>query len=238
MWGEKIFLTSAEDSTARRYVLCLSTADGRTLWQREYDSSHHKRHPFNSFASATAAVDELHAYFVWSSPEEYTLLAIDHAGNEVWRRDLGPFISQHSCGISPIVYQDLVILGNDQDGDMMGKTGGKCFLIAVDRKTGETRWQIDRQAAVVAYSTPCIYQPEGGEPELIFNSQAHGITSLNPKTGKLNWEVNGVFDKRSVSSSLLAGGLLIGSCGSGGGGNYLVAVRPGSSEPRCRAGGL
>ena len=35
------------------------------------------------------------------------------------------------------------------------------------------------------------------------------------------------FDKRSVSSPVVAGDLIIGSCGSGGGGNYVVAVRPG-----------
>ena len=41
------------------------------------------------------------------------------------------------------------------------------------------------------------------------------------------WEYAEAFDKRSVSSPILAGGLLIGSCGSGGGGHYVVAVRPG-----------
>jgi outer membrane protein assembly factor BamB len=57
----------------------------------------------------------------------------------------------------------------------------------------------------------------------------HGITFINPSTGKTHWEQNEVFDKRSVSSSLVAGGLLIGTCGSGGGGNYLVALKPGSA---------
>jgi len=57
----------------------------------------------------------------------------------------------------------------------------------------------------------------------------HGITFVDPSTGKTLWEQDGVFDKRSVSSSLVAEGLLIGTCGSGGGGNYLVAVKPGSA---------
>jgi outer membrane protein assembly factor BamB len=227
IWGNKIFLTSGDEATAERYVLCLSTANGKILWKKDYSSKTHTKHKFNTYASATPAVDESHVYVVWSTPEQYTLLALDHQGREVWNRDLGKFISQHSCGTSPIVYEDLVILGNEQDGEMEGKEAGKSFLIAVDRKTGETRWQVERTSDVVAYSTPCVYHPEGGKPQLIFNSKAHGISSIDPATGKVNWEIGGLLDKRSCSSSLFADGLFIASCGSGGGGNYLVAAYPG-----------
>jgi outer membrane protein assembly factor BamB len=80
----------------------------------------------------------------------------------------------------------------------------------------------------VAYSTPCVYSPEGGRPQLIFNSEAHGISSINPSDGQTNWELS-VFDKRSVSSPVIAAGLIFGSCGSGAGGNYVVALKPGGA---------
>ncbi len=131
-------------------------------------------------------------------------------------------MSQHSCGVSPVVYGDLVVLGNDQ-GDENHQ--GTSSLVAVDRRTGELAWKLDRRTATVAYSTPCVYQPAGGEAELIFNSESHGITSIDPASGRVNWEIN-VFSKRSVSSPVIAAGLIFGSCGSGGGGNYVVAVRP------------
>ena len=73
---------------------------------------------------------------------------------------------------------------------------------------------------------------------LIFNSEGHGISAIAPDTGKVVWEFPGAFDKRSVSSPVIAGDVIIGSCGSGGGGNYLVAVRPGDvakSKPAERA---
>jgi hypothetical protein len=60
---------------------------------------------------------------------------------------------------------------------------------------------------------------------LIFNSQAHGISAIAPQSGNIVWEVSGVFSRRSVSSPVIAGDLIVGSCGSGGGGNYVVAVR-------------
>ena len=218
IWGDKIFLLSADGENATRIVLCLDAADGHTLWSRSYPSTAHTKHQLNSFASATPAVDAEQVYVAWSTPEEYTFVAFDHAGNEKWKLNLGPFISQHSCGTSPIVYEDLVILGNDQDGDSS--------LIAVERLTGSIRWKAPRKKAVVAYSTPCVYTPAGGKPELIFNSEAHGISSTDPATGNSNWELE-VFTMRSVSSPIIAAGLIFGSCGSGGGGNYVVGIKPG-----------
>ncbi len=201
-------------------MLCVDAESGKLLWQRRFDSTVHPKHLRNSFASSTPAVDENHVYVCWSTPSEYTLLALDHQGRDAWRRDLGPFVSQHSCGTSPIVYQDMVVLGNDQDG--------VSFLTAVNCKDGEERWRTERRSAVVAYSTPCVFYPPGGRPELIFNSEAHGISAIDPQDGHMKWELS-VFDKRSVSSPVVAAGLIFGSCGSGGGGNYLVAVKPGTS---------
>lgn len=222
LWGDKIFLTSADETALKRYALCYSALDGSELWRREYSLTLHDRHKFNSFASATPAVDEERVYFTWSTPTKYTLFALDHDGHDVWERDLGAYESQHSCGTSPIVYEELVILGNDQDGPSS--------LFGLDRRTGETRWEVPRKNTNVAYSTPCVWQREGAGPQLLFNSNAHGITGINPLSGETIWEAPGVFDKRSCSSPVVVGGLIIGSCGSGGGGNYVVAVNPGTPE--------
>lgn len=219
-WENKLFLTSAVDDGDRRLVHCLDAETGKELWRKEFNSTSHSKHKFNSFASATPAVDAEQVYVAFSTPQAYTLTALDHEGQVRWTANLGPFESQHSCGTSPIVFEDMVILGNEQDG--------KSSLVAVDRKTGNYRWETPRRTAVVAYSTPMIYEPEQGDPQLIFNSQAHGVSAVDAGTGKPLWEV-AALNKRSCSSPVLAGGLLFGSCGSGGGGNYLIAVKPGST---------
>ncbi len=225
LWGDKIFLISANEENARRYVFCVSAKDGGIVWSREYDSTLHGKHKFNSFASATPTVDGERVYVAWSSPQEYAVLAFDHNGTEVWRRNLGEFVSQHSCGTSPVVYEDLLLIANEQGDEAHN---GRSSLIALDRATGETRWETPRKTEVVAYSTPCVYQPAGGPAELIFNGGSHGIASINPKDGKVNWELD-VLDKRSVSSPIIASGLIFGTTGSGKGGNYLAAVRPGDT---------
>ncbi|HWA98397.1 MAG TPA: PQQ-binding-like beta-propeller repeat protein [Pirellulales bacterium] len=225
IWHDKIFLTSAVEESAERIVLCLDADTGNIRWERRFTSSVHTKHLRNSFASSTPAVDKDHVYTTWSTPDDYIVLALDHNGRDAWRVDLGPVVSQHSTGTSPVVFNDMLVLGNDQDGPIKeNPASGVSFLVALDCRDGHQRWRTPRENAVVSYSTPCVYQPKGGKPQLIFNSQAHGITSIDPATGKVNWEV-GVFDKRAVSSPIVVGNLIFGTTGSGGGGSYVAAVR-------------
>jgi outer membrane protein assembly factor BamB len=222
IWGDKIFLTTGDDKAGEQVALCINASDGKIAWQKPFPFKAFTKHNYNTFASSSPAVDGQRVYFCFGVPARLSLMALDHSGNKVWDKDLGPFVSQHGNGTSPILYQDKIVLGNEQDGES--------FLIALDAATGETRWKTPRKTAEVAYSTPCVYEPPQGKPELIFNSHAHGISALDPENGKVIWELPNAFDKRSVSSPLVAAGLIIGSCGSGGGGNFLVAVRPGTAE--------
>ena len=224
LWGEQIFLTSNDEKAGKRSVLCLNATDGTIAWRRDFDLVPFERHQYNSLASATPAVEADRVYVAWNTPEHYTLMAFDHNGKTIWERDLGAFKSQHACGSSPIIYKDTVILDSDQDGDSA--------IFAVDKRSGEIRWKVPRKIAVTAYSTPCLYEVKGKKPAIIFNSQAHGITAIDPENGKVLWEYANAFDKRTVSSPFIASGLIMGSCGSGGGGNYVVAIRPGDGEKK------
>ena len=125
-----------------------------------------------------------------------------------------------SAGPSPIVYKDLLILGNDQDGESS--------LLAFDRHTGKLRWQTPREHEFVSYATPCVLARDGMPDELIFLSGARSF-GIDPTSGKTNWELD-VFDKRTCASPVLADGMIWGSCGSGGGGNYVAAVKPGTPD--------
>jgi len=224
IWGDKIFLTGSHEQQGGMVVHAISVHDGRVLWQKDFPFPAFAKHKFNSYASSTAAVDAERVYVAWATPEHYMLVAFSHKGDIVWQRDFGPFVSQHGVGVSPMVYQEMVILPNDQDGNSS--------LIAVDRKTGKTVWETKRNSSAAAYGTPCVYEPKGGKPQLIFNSQAHGITGVDPTNGKVLWEYDKAFNKRSVSSPVIVAGLAIGSCGSGGGGNYIVAVKPGDDAKK------
>ena len=226
IWDDRVFLLSADPETATRYVLCLGVQTGEERWSREFTSESHKIHTRNTFASATPAVDADHVYVAWSTPEKTSFIAFDHEGEIKWDLDLGPFASRHGFGTSPIVFRDLVILSLQQrKPDRDGPSTASSSIVAVDRKSGEIRWQTERLSEVVSYAVPCIYTPPTGDPELICMSTAHGIFSLDPESGEENWAID-VFDKRTVSSPIVVDGLILGTTGSGAGGNYVVAVQP------------
>jgi outer membrane protein assembly factor BamB len=222
LWGKKLFITSGDPATGEVHVLRLDADTGAEVWRNSYLTSNHHLHARNSYASATPCVDAERIYLPVVTPEQYSLVALDHNGEKVWRADLGPFNSEHGFGASPMIYKDLVVIANDQKGSS--------FLVAIRRDSGEVAWKTERTKFVrTAYGTPCVYTPAGGEDELIFTSGANGVTSVDPTSGKVNWQVE-PFDKRSVSSPVIAGGLVFGTCGSGGGGNFVVAVRPGEKN--------
>jgi outer membrane protein assembly factor BamB len=221
LWGERIFVTSADEKTGTRYLLCLRVRDGERLWTREFGGERTGKHQDNSFASATPAVDAGRVYVCWGSGKEYLVVALDHDGKEAWRVDLGSFKSGHGFGPSPIVHEDLLVVPNDHDG-------GAGALVGLECDSGKVRWKLPRKSKA-HYTTPCVFQPNGKPAELIFTSYEQGITSVDPKTGKVNWEVD-VFDKRhvetAIGSPIVAGDLVLGTCGWLGVRQEVVAVRP------------
>ena len=229
LWGDKLFVTSGDQQAGHSMLLAINTSDGTVMWQKVYAVSKYRMNKLNSFATATPAVDVDHVYVLWTSPEETILAALNHEGTEIWKRTFEGVRCQHGAGSSPIVYDDMVIFTHEHENS--SSKDARSIWVAVDRKTGQTRWTLDRQTGPkTSYSTPCVYTPATGTPQLIFNSNAHGMTGVDPAAGKVIWEVASAFPARVVSSPVVADGLLIGTCGDGGSGKCLTAIRPGSSD--------
>jgi outer membrane protein assembly factor BamB len=232
LWGNKIFLLSADPKTALRYVLCLNAADGKTIWKREYPGVRHHLHERSSFASCTPCVDQDRVYFAWSDPQSTRLMALDHSGNDAWSVDFGPWVSQHGFGSSPMLYGDLVVINCSQEPSKQpGEPEPKeSFIAAVGKSDGKIRWRTERQIDTASYSVPTIRKNEAGVDELVCSTTAEGMFALDPKNGNQNWAVP-AFSMRTISCPQLVAGLIFGSTGSGAGGNYVAAIRPGV-EPK------
>ncbi|MHC4402049.1 MAG: PQQ-binding-like beta-propeller repeat protein [Planctomycetota bacterium] len=225
--SEQLFVTCGLEADATQIIRCLRTSDGRLVWKREFPSTTHGKHKFNCYASASPVVDSQRVYMAWATPERYTVIALTREkGQEVWRRDLGPFVSQHGFGASPTLVDGLLVVANDQDG--------RSSVIGLDCSTGETRWERERRTDRAAFATPCVYQPEGGSPQVILSSSAHGITGIDPSTGDTLWELP-VFENRVVGSPVVACGLVFASAGVGGVGRQMFAVRPGDPKQGTEA---
>jgi outer membrane protein assembly factor BamB len=220
IWGNKLFLTSANDSGTTRYLLCLDAGSGKILWKRQMEFSRSHKHPKNSWASSTPALDGERVYVVFADSARQILAAYDFEGNSVWEQNLGGFQSQHAQGTSPIVFEDMVILANDQDGPS--------FIAAYDKLTGHIVWNVPRKSAPqsTSYATPFIYHPKQGPPQLICSSSQSGVSALDPHTGQTIWTTKSL-PQRTVASPVLAGGLFFQCCGAGGQGMLMVAIDPG-----------
>ncbi len=222
IWGERIFLLTALQAGKERALVCLRKGDGHELWRRSYTLPTHRPGNRNSgYANASAVVDARRVIACFVSSEHFWVRAFDHDGQELWSRDLGTFTSQHGHGASPMIFEETVIVTNDQDAES--------FIIALDLATGKPVWKAPRRAerGGTAYATPILHTTAAGTLELLLTGQAHGLSSIDPRTGAPNWEAP-LFDKRMVASAVVAGDLVIGSCGQGGGmGNYLTAVKLG-----------
>ncbi|RYD60852.1 MAG: hypothetical protein EOP84_36445, partial [Verrucomicrobiaceae bacterium] len=221
-----MFLTSTPSETNKRTLVAVNEADGKILWQREWDGPTFRQHSDNSYTSASPAVDSERVYVWWSSPEQSWLAAVDQkSGREVWKRELGAFVAQHGAGSSPVVFEDSVILDFSQEE----RDGQGSYTLCVDARTGDVRWKAARQSSTSTSSTPCIFQPKGGSAQLILINRTSGMTSLDPKTGKVNWEMPKLLPKRCVASPVVTeNGLIIAQCGEGQSESFVYAVRPGA----------
>ena len=211
-----VYAAAADEATGKRFLTCHDAADGSLRWQREFVGPIEKHHAQNSSASGSVAANEHGVVWLWATKDNLRVEALTPAGDPLWHVDLGPYASEHGFGASPAVWRDLVIVPIDHDGPSA--------IVALDAATGRERWRAPRETGRTAYSTPLVIdRGAGAAPQLVVASNSHGLTGLDPATGRLLWESK-CFPRRTVSSPVLAGTLVIGTCGEGGGDNLLAAV--------------
>ena len=227
VWGERLFVNSTDSKTGKLTIECFNSKTGKKIWAQSFDSEAYKIHNRNSFASSTPAVDKDHVYLAYANPDQTVVRALTHDGEKKWNRDFGTWVSSHGFGASLMTYQDKLVFFNSQQAQKLpeGATPGTSTMIAISCLDGSDVWKTPRTPARCSYCLPGIYTDKTGKDQLIGCNTNEGIFSLDPETGTENWSTV-PFRMRTVASTLIADGLIIGSCGSGGGGNYLVAIRP------------
>ena len=191
------------------------TAVGTTVPRHRYE-----QHAQNSFASSTPAVDADRLYFAWRAGETITLLALTHEGRDAWQREIARSDEKYGFGASPVLVDGLVCVINDNESNSN--------LTAVDQKTGEVRWRVPRPSGQSAFSTPCLLDSAGGKKLLVTASTAAGLVVVDPANGKTAWQtLEKDLPQRCVSSPIVAGGMVLVSCGLVNNGLHLIAIKPG-----------
>lgn len=220
IWGNRLFVTSCDETAQKRSLQCIDTETGKPLWNQTTKFQPYKKHKNNSFASSTPCCDESHVYVAWHSKQRSPLIAYDHSGNKVWEYDLGPFSHGQGGATSPIIYNDLVIITHDQKKPS--------YLLALNRMTGEEAWKVPREGQRACYSTPCIFSRDGQPDQIAFSHSFEGIVGISPSNGKQLWHIDvfGRSSQRALGSVIQADNLIVATSGAFAGERQLVAVKP------------
>ena len=198
IWDDHVFLTSVEGPMKESvHVTALNLDDGSERWRRRFDAAEALEwNDYVSKGAPTPAVDGERLYAFFDSGD---LLALTHDGETVWRRDLaadyGTVGGNHGVGNS--------VLLTDQAVVVLLTRRTYSYLLAVDRRTGDTVWKTDREPGV-AWSTP-VLAPGGGE---IVVSASGRVEGFDAETGGLRWWFTG-FRGNHVPSPTVTGDLVI-----------------------------
>jgi len=196
VWKDALFLTTAAGES--RLLIRLDTATGGEVWQRVVlRAPLEKKHQKNSFASSTPATDGERVYTSFLDGEKVVVTAFDFSGKEAWRISPGEFHSIHGFSSTPVVFKDLVLLNCDQDA--------YAYLIALDRRTGETRWKTERENKVRSYCTPTVFTVDG-KPQMVL-SGSKTIAAYSPLDGRRLWICDGPTEQ-CVASLVYGKGLI------------------------------
>jgi outer membrane protein assembly factor BamB len=184
--GDRIFLTGRRDESL--LTMAVDRASGKVLWERVAPRT--RKEPLdkrNHPAAASAATDGERVVVFFG---DYGLVAYDINGKELWKQPLGPFNNIYGMGASPLIVGDNVILPCDQS---IGS-----FIAAWDKKTGKERWRTARTEAKSGHSTPVLWTPRGGRPQILLPG-SFLLTAYDPVDGKKIWWVGGLsFEMKST----------------------------------------
>ncbi|MFA6243511.1 MAG: PQQ-binding-like beta-propeller repeat protein, partial [Candidatus Hydrogenedentales bacterium] len=168
--NNQIWLTSAPKDGTVLYAIGVDLESGKILHDIPVFNVEQPQHinPINSYATPSAALEAGRVYVHFGT---FGTACIDTSSGEVlWRRtDLNCDHMQGPAS-SPIIFEDFVIV--TQEGT------DKQFMVALNKKTGETVWTYNRPADLYtpdikpvylkSYQTPVIVDVEG-KPQLVSN---------------------------------------------------------------------
>lgn len=187
--------------------------DGKRVWEYRMAATGARPevHEKHNLATPTPVSDGERVYAWFGNGQ---LVALDLQGKRLWEKHLGPFANQWGHGSSPALYKGLLVLLVDHRP--------AAYLLALDGKTGEVKWRVDRGKGRVSHSTPVVVAGPRGD-ELIVNSDQR-VDAYAAATGELLWWA-GSSRQTPIPSAVVADGVIYMSRGYRN--SDIWAVKPG-----------
>lgn len=180
--GDQVLLVAADPVREQQAVICLNRDSGQLQWKTVVhqggftDGGNQKA----TLGSTSPACDGKRIFVNFLNDGAVYTTALSREGEQLWQTKISDYVVHQGYGSSPTVWESLVIVSADNKG------GGA--IAGLDRESGAIVWMRDRPAKP-NYASPVILQA-GGTHQLIFTG-CDLVTSLDPLSGKVNWEVEG-----------------------------------------------
>ena len=200
----RVFVTDARRADPRstavvERLLALDEATGDVLWTREWDTNYAGLQLiYATGPRATATVDGDRVYAVGATGNLLALRVAD--GSVLWQtdyvRDFNAAIPSWGISGAPLVDGDRLIslVGGEPDAK----------VVAFDKLTGEVLWQALSSDWEPGYTAPILIDAAGTRQLIVWHPRA--ISSLDPETGAVYWEVPHIVDMGMTISTVVRSG--------------------------------
>lgn len=201
--ADRVILTTADETGLTQSILAFDRATGKPLWDKVLFTGGYlpRTHARNTQATCTVASDGKSLFAVFGNSDAIHVVALDLAGKELWRRNVGPFASHWGYSTSPVYHEGKVLVAADH------RDGG--FVTALDAKSGEAVWTQPRPKSP-NYTPPVVVKAAGREQ--IVMAGCDQMTSYDPATGKILWNAP-TTTTECVGAAVASGDLVFASGG-------------------------
>ena len=187
IWGNQIWMTTADEEGHERSALCVDRESGRIVHQiKVFEVAQvAPQHGLNSHASPSPVIEEGRVYVHFGT---YGTACIDtETGEILWRRTDLNIDHQVGPGSSPVLFENLLIVHCDGTDYQ--------YIVALDKKTGQIVWKSVRSAPLTELSpamrkascTPIIVNVND-KPQLL-SVGSHAFYGYDPRRGSELWRV-------------------------------------------------
>lgn len=180
--GGKVFVTcSGGLDDTRLHVLAFDAKTGAELWHRQYTATGlTTAHEKTCMAAPTPVADADAVYALFATGD---VVALDHAGNQLWYRSIVgdyPTVSnQVGMASSPVLAGGKLIVPMENTGES--------FIAAVDVKTGKNAWKTARPRGQ-NWTTPMVRKAGEKDTEVLFHGPK-GLVAYDADSGSEKWKV-------------------------------------------------
>jgi outer membrane protein assembly factor BamB len=205
VFAKRVFVTSQQVEAGKKSLLtlCYDRRTCKELWRHDFGFGVDKRtHEKSNLAVNTPAVTEDAVFVAFGNAD---IARYSHEGKLIWVKRYIPRFGDPKMawgyGLSPLVLDDAVLFPWNHHT-------GPCFLLGLDKKTGEIAWKKDRPIGT-AHATPLLVEHHGQKDILVPGQNR--LTAFDAKTHAELWRYGqgeGPFNGEIISSPVYGDGMV------------------------------